>query len=360
MKQCLLFLSYVFNEFHFYLPSVYGKINKYIEVAYPMIKKLLKIVSILLILSLCAAGIFFYSIFISVERLNIQYETITSTKIPSDLQDVKIAFISDLEYNHFMNKERLTHMIKTINDAKPDVIIFGGDIFNLPMTYVPDENVKQEVAQLLKTIEAPLGKFAVYGEQDKIDETILDMVKDILYASDFEILENSSVKIRNGTTASISLIGLDTLVNGSIDYTQAFSNVSSDAFNIVVAHCPDTIVSEGFPSASVDLMFAGHSHSSQIYIPLLGSISSDEGAKHYNHGKHTIDNVLLHISNGLGTSTMDMRLFSPPQMLVYRLQHKEVKVPEPTPIPEEESQSEPSTDVSQEEGTSQETTPPAE
>lgn len=292
-----------------------------------MIKKLLKIVSILLILSLCVAGIFFYSIFISVERLNVQYETISSTKIPSDLHDVKIGFISDLEYNHFMNKERLTNMIRTINDAKPDVLIFGGDIFNLPLTYVPDENIKQEITQLLKSIEAPLGKFAVYGEQDKIDETTLDMVSDILYASDFELLNNTSVKIRNGTDASVTLIGLDSLINGTSDFSQAFSNVNNNDFNILAAHCPDTIVTEGFPASSVDLMLAGHSHSAQIYIPLLGSISSDDGAKRYNHGKHTIQGVLLHISNGLGTSTMDMRLFSPPQMLIYRLQHDEVNIP---------------------------------
>lgn len=310
-----------------------------------MIKKLLKIVSILLLMSLCAAGIFFYSIFISVERLNVQYETITSTKIPIDLHDVKIGFISDLEYNHFMNKERLTNMIRTINAAKPDVIIFGGDIFNLPLTYVPDENIKQEITQLLKTIQAPLGKFAVYGEQDKIDETTLDMVSDILYASDFEILTNTSVKIRNGSSASVTLIGLDSLINGTVDFTQAFNNVSSTDFNILAAHCPDTIVTEGFPNSSVDLMLAGHSHSAQIYIPLLGSISSDEGAKRYNHGKHTIQGTLLHISNGLGTSTMDMRLFSPPQMLVYRLQHEEIPAPpapEPTPPVEDVPQEDPS------------------
>lgn len=309
-----------------------------------MIKKLLKIVSVLLILTLCIAGIFFYSIFISVERLNVQYETITSTKIPSDLQDVKIGFISDLEYNHFMNKQRLTNMIKTINDAKPDVLIFGGDIFNLPLTYVPDENIKQEITQLLKTIEAPLGKFAVYGEQDRSDETTFDMVSDILYASDFEVLNNNSVKIRNGTSASISLIGLDSLVNGAIDYSEAFSNVTSDEFNIVATHCPDTIMTEGFPTTSVDLMFAGHSHSAQIYIPLLGSISNDEGATHYNHGKHTVQDVVLHVTNGLGTSTMDMRLFSPPQMLIYRLRHEEVKAPITQPDSDETEPQEPQTE----------------
>ena len=290
-----------------------------------MIKKLLKVVSILLFLAVCAAGIFFYSIFVSVERLNVDYESFKSAKIPSSMNDVKIAFLSDLEYNHFMNKERLTKMVNAINEAGPDVVIFGGDVFNLPLTYAPNDVTKQEVSQLLKDIHAPLGKFAVLGEQDNVAEDVTKMVKDVLYTADFELLDNKSIKIRNGSKESITLIGLDSYINGLIDMESAFSNVLSDSFNILVAHCPDTAFLENFPDDKIDLMLSGHSHAAQISLPLIGSLSSEEGAQRYNHGKHTIKNMTLHITNGLGTSTMDMRLFSPPQMIVYRLQHEEIQ-----------------------------------
>lgn len=288
-----------------------------------MVKKLLKTVTGLLIFALVAAGVFFYSIFISVERLTIDYNTISSSKIPSELQNVKIAFISDLQYNRFMNKERLHAMVKTINECKPDVVIFGGDIFDLPLTYVPNDATKQEVSQLLKEIEAPLGKFAVLGEQDNVDEGVRSMVMDALIDSDFELLTNTSIRLRNGSDASITLIGVDSMINGSPDLTMAFSNVADDQFRILVTHCPDLIQSQTFVSSNVDLMLAGHSHAAQIYIPLIGSLSSDEGAASYNHGKHQIGNMILHITNGMGTTTMDMRLFSPPQMIVYRLKHQE-------------------------------------
>lgn len=304
-----------------------------------MIRKLLKIVSTLLFIALCIAGLFFYSIYVSVERLNVQYEVISSTKIPADLHNVKIAFISDLEYNRFMDKERLTNMITTINTAKPDVVIFGGDIFNLPLTYVPNDATKQEVSQLLKDIDAPLGKFAVLGEQDNVDENIRTMVTDILYASDFELINNTSIRIRNGTSESVTLIGLDSQLNGTIDIDKAFNNVSPEEFNILVTHCPDTVTLEELPKTNIDLMFAGHSHSSQIYIPFLGPLSSEEGAIRYNHGKYLINNLTLHVSNGMGTSTMDMRLFSPPQMLVYRLQREEI-----SPVPTTDQQDQPSHD----------------
>ncbi len=284
-----------------------------------MIKRLLKTVSVLIIIALVLAGIFFYSIFVSVENLTVSYHTVQSEKIPADMNDIQIAFITDLEYNHFMNKDRLTKMIHKINEVNPDIVLFGGDIFDLPLTYVPNDATKQEVSQLLKTIQAPLGKFAVLGEQDNVDKNVKSMVTDILKTSDFELLNNRSIRLRNGSQASITLIGLDSLVGGTIDINKAFSNVNQEEFNILMTHCPDTIQLEDLPKTNIDLMFAGHSHGSQIYIPLLGALSSDEGAQKYNHGKHTVNQTILHVSNGMGTTAMDMRLFSPPQMLVYRL-----------------------------------------
>ncbi len=284
-----------------------------------MIKRLLKTVSVLIIIALVLAGIFFYSIFVSVENLTVSYHTIQSEKIPADMNDIQIAFITDLEYNHFMDKDRLTNMIQKINEVNPDIVLFGGDIFDLPLTYVPNDATKQEVSQLLKTIQAPLGKFAVLGEQDNVDKNVKSMVTDILKTSDFELLNNRSIRLRNGSQASITLIGLDSLIGGTIGISKAFSNVNQEEFNILMTHCPDTIQLEELPKTNIDLMFAGHSHGSQIYIPLLGALSSDEGAQKYNHGKHTVNQTVLHVSNGMGTTAMDMRLFSPPQMLVYRL-----------------------------------------
>lgn len=318
-----------------------------------MIKKLLKVVSILLVLTLCVAGVFFYSIFVSVERLNVSYETITSDAIPASLHNVKIAFISDLEYNHFMDKQRLQKMINTINEAKPDVVIFGGDMFYSPSTNSIDEPIKQELAQLLESIDAPLGKFAVLGEQDHANEATLEMVKNILYTSNFELLDNTSIKLRNGTDESIYLVGLNSYINNAMDITKAFQDVDRNTFTILASHFPDSVLQKDFPTASIDLMFAGHSHSSQIYIPLIGSMSREPGAQTYNHGKHTVNGMLLHISNGLGTAELDMRLFSPPQMLVYRLQSGVLPVvpevtPEPEPTPEqppEEPIEEPKEDV---------------
>lgn len=118
-----------------------------------MVKKLLKIVSVLILLALIVAGVFFYSIYISVDRVNLSYQTISSSKIPEDMNDLKIAFISDIKYNEYMNKERLTSMISKLNTTGADVVIFGGDMFSNPQTKAPDSQMSKDLTTILKSID---------------------------------------------------------------------------------------------------------------------------------------------------------------------------------------------------------------
>ena len=121
---------------------------------------------------------------------------------------------------------------------------------------------------IIKSIRAPLGKFAVLGDRDLINE-IKNMVSDILYQSDFEIITNTSVRLRKQSNASITLIGLDSQINGTIDNTTAFSKINDEDFNLLVTlsgYLKSTQVNTNY----IDLALAGHSLGGQIYLPLFG------------------------------------------------------------------------------------------
>ena len=110
-------------------------------------------------------------------------------------------------------------------------------------------------------------------------------------------------------------------INGTIDSTTAFSKINDEDFNLLVTHCPDTLKSTQVNTNYIDLALARHSLGGQIYLPLFGPIKTIEGAVTYNHGSYTIGNTQLYVSNGLGTIDTDMRLFCPPEILVFRLEH---------------------------------------
>lgn len=286
-----------------------------------MVRKLLKIVSVLICIALVIAGIFFYSIYISVDRVSLSYETISSNKIPESMNDITIAFISDIKYNEFMDKTRLSNMISKLTTTSPDIVIFGGDMFSEPDKNVPDSQMSKDITTILKSIVAPLGKFAILGDQDNVNEDVKKIVSQILYDSDFEVLSDSAIRLRNENSDSISLIGLNNLINGDPKPENAMKNVNENEFNILVTHCPDAVSKSGINLEYIDIALAGHSLGGQIYLPVLGPIYTEEGATTYNRGQYDINGSKLYVSNGLGTSKIDMRLMTPPQVLIFRLQH---------------------------------------
>lgn len=285
-----------------------------------MLRRLLKSLMFLFVIVCILAGIVFYGAFVSVERVNITYKTIESSKIPKELDNIKIAFLSDIHYNQYMNKDRFSTMVEKLNNAHPDVVIFGGDLFDHASVNAPTIEIQNELKELMRSIKAPLGKFAVLGEGDLENDTIKVMVSNILYDSDFELITNQNIRIRNQSTQSISLVGIDSLILGTPDVEAAFSNVSNQDFVIAVSHAPDIV--KQLPIDNISLFLAGHSHGGQISIPLYGPLQKIDGAREYSQGVYQLKEAIIDVSNGVGTTDYDIRLFAPPEILIYRLSAK--------------------------------------
>ena len=283
-------------------------------------KRFIKVLAIVFLLCALIGSILFYATVVGVSNLNIVNQKVTSTKVDETQTDLKIAFISDIHYNNFMDKKRLEKMIDSINENKPDIIIFGGDLFDDPSVYEISDDIRNEYIELLKSLEAEYGKFAVLGEEDH-NENFKDVEK-FLFDADFELLNNESILINKNNSTVLNLIGIDSIIGGQPDIEKAFENVDTKTFTIVVTHAPD--LADKLPLTDIDLILAGHSHGGQISIPFIGPIQKIEGAQTYSYGTYYINETTLIVSNGLGTSNRDIRLFSEPQCHMIRLEKKEL------------------------------------
>ena len=282
-------------------------------------RKFLKVLLILILIISLISSVIAYGTFVSVSSISIVNQKISSTKINDDMNDLKIAFISDIHYNHFMNKERLTKMIERINAFKPDILLFGGDLFDDPTLYPIDENVTKELAECLSQLQADYGKFAVLGETDH-HENVLPIVEDLLFQADFELLNNQNIQLTKEGSSTIYLIGIDSLVGGNPDVEMSLQEVDTNAFTIVLTHAPDLI--SQLPYNGIDLVLAGHSHGGQIALPFIGALNKKEGALSYSKGEYWINQTQLIVSNGMGTTDTDIRIFADPQCHILRLTNK--------------------------------------
>ena len=278
-------------------------------------KKIVKLIGIIFLLCALGVSILVYGTKVSVNSLSIVNQKIVTSKINDSQDGLKIAFISDLHYNHFMNQKRLENMITKINAAKPDIILFGGDVFDDPSTYEISDETKNELCDLLKSLNAEYGKFAVLGEEDH-DSNVSEWIEDFLFQCDFELLQNEHLLLSKNETL-INLVGIDSLIGGNPDIENAFDNVDTSLFTIVLTHAPDLVTQ--LPYSGIDVTLAGHSHGGQIALPFFGTLTSIQGAEKYSKGTYHINNMELIVSNGLGTSQKDIRIFADPQCHILRL-----------------------------------------
>lgn len=279
-------------------------------------KILIVVISVILAILLCAV----HALMIAPYKINVRNETISSEKIPVSMDGFKIVFFSDVHYNGFVNEERFENIVNLINNENPDVVLFGGDLFDHPANKLPGDIEKDIAKRLLSSIEAEKGKFAVLGNHDLESSSTAIMVEELLYQADFEVLNNKTLRIRNDNSGSIVLCGIESGLLGHPDVITPFETIKTDDYAIVLCHTPDTALE--VPSSKADLFLAGHGHGGQIYFPLFGAVYRPVGAEEYYRGTENIDGMHLDITNGCGTTKFDVRFMADAEIVVYTLNSK--------------------------------------
>lgn len=235
----------------------------------------------------------------------IREETIKSNKIDDNTNGLIIAYFSDLHYGTYINENHLETIKNKINKFKPDIIIFGGDLFDEAI----DGSKQSILSDFLRSLDARYGKYAVLGDKD---EAYIEQVKSIFNDTDFRLLDNSNEKIYiNGSY--INLVGLSI----NYDVTSAFEGVNTNNYTLAISHYPDVVAKAD--TSKTDYMLAGHSLNGQVYIPLINLFYRPVGANDYYHGKYKIDNKTLDITGGIGMIKNGTRMLADAEIVIYKL-----------------------------------------
>lgn len=280
------------------------------EVRKKVIKLTIKIIIIITILSL---SFFAYTTYISTALISVNEYRVTSSKLPSSFNGLKIIHFSDLHYGSSFSIEEVKKIRKLSNERKPDIIVFTGDLIYKDISKEEAENLTKE----LKKMTASIGKYSILGDEDT------EKVSTIFNQSNFVILRNDYDLIYKDKDNSILLTGISSLLKNKQDINKAFNyfekdNINKNIYTISLVHEPD-IIEDIITNNHTDLFLAGHSHNGQIRIPFInkGLIIKD-GAKKYNQPYYQINNSKIYISSGLGTEK-SFRLFCRPSINFYRL-----------------------------------------
>ena len=279
-----------------------------------------KIIKVTIFITISTALFFLYTTYISTVKITTREYRIINKKIPNSFNGTKIVHFSDLHYGTTMIEDNLRDIKRKINNLKPDIIVFTGDLIN--HDYKMKTKDTEILTQKLKELNASLGKYAILGDEDN------DEIVSIYNQADFIVLRNESDLIYKSDNNPIILIGLSSLINNEQDIEKGYSYFNeethnSDIYTITLVHEPDS-TDDIINSYKTDLLLSGHSHNGNIRIPFIKYTPiRKNGYKKYYQDYYKINDTKLYITSGLGTNNASgIRLFCRPSINLYRLSNK--------------------------------------
>jgi len=253
----------------------------------------------LALLSVLAAGL--YGFFAATD-LRIERVRLVSAKLPTGVERLRIAQVSDLHLGLIHREEALAPIIARLEELSPDLLVATGDIVDAQLDHLG------ELSSLWDRLRPPLGKLAVTGNHEFYAG--LDQSLDYLRRSGFSVLRNAAVR----PTEALFVVGVDDPAGGGDDREAALlREAGAGAFVLLLKHRPRV---EPQSAGLFDLQLSGHAHRGQIFpFNLLTGLFYPMQDGLYR----LADGSALYTSRGTGTWGPPMRLLSPPEITLFEI-----------------------------------------
>jgi predicted MPP superfamily phosphohydrolase len=260
---------------------------------------------------LCIAGLAValsaYAI-VEASRIQVVRVRIVTDRLPASVPFLRIAQITDLHLGLVHRNGKAREVAAIVAREHPDIFVSTGDLVDGQLDGV------SELAEILRRIPAPRGKFAVLGNHEYyagVDRAIAFTRK-----SGFTLLRGESATIDD----AVRIAGVDDPAGvrfgrtGGTSEAALLGNRPDGRFTVLLKHRPQLDPATG---GKFDLQLSGHTHHGQIFpfrlltrlvFPLLA-------------GDHPVPGGgILHVSRGTGTWGPPMRFLAPPEITIVEIE----------------------------------------
>ena len=247
---------------------------------------------ILAVVALLAATI--YAFWIEPYWIEVTHHTISAPLA----SPIKIAHLTDL-HTYGLGRRELK-MLEVLKDEQPDLIAITGDSISVSSNY-------PGLRDVLSQMHAPLGVWIVRGNHE--DWYPIKDEQEFYKFAGTTLLLNSSREVCPG----VWLVGFDDLFGGKPDADKGFGGVPEPAYKIALFHSPTFIESA---AGRCDLALAGHTHGGQVRIPFVGPLWLPPFSGEFVAGWFEREGTRMYVSRGVGTSILDVRFLSRPEIAI--------------------------------------------
>lgn len=275
---------------------------------------------ILLALIILIVAVTGYMYSVAVRDPVIRRASIAMPDWPKGASPIKVMLVSDVHVaGPDMPPSRLARIVAQINAAKPDLVLFAGDMVSDKALSTKLYGGTEAMAPLAK-LDAPLGAVAVMGNHDHW-RGLAEMRKG-LSAAGVTILENTAAR-----RGPLVIGGVDDDFTRHAKVTETLIAMAAltstrPAAQLILTHSPDIMPELPKPGtlSYVPLLLAGHTHCGQIVLPFIGAVSHvSRYSDRYACGLIREDGKTLVVGAGLGTSILPLRFGAVPDMWLLTL-----------------------------------------
>lgn len=267
-----------------------------------------KLLRLMLFLGVVGVVLYVYARYIEPNRLKVELVEVASDKLTAP---ATVAVFSDTHLRAGFDSGKLTRICQMINEQKPDVILFLGDLYE---NYSDFSDNPQVIIDRLSTLQAPV-KLAVYGNHDYGGKA-KNIYKEILTAAGFTIHKGETTL---ATEYNMNFTGLDDFIFGQ---PTVGLKLDPNAYNFVFAHAPDSVLSV----PQYDFYAAGHAHGGQVKLPFIKPFALPAGTDTGWGGmEKNPDGSLRYITRGIGTSILPFRFNAVPEITICKFSIKTVE-----------------------------------
>ena len=231
---------------------------------------------------------------------------------PKWMRGLSVLFASDF---HMRPEMDVDSILKAMTDERYDLILLGGDFADR----------KADALQLFDAfsgLHAPLGIFAVRGNNDTEAFGDVDALREAVRAFGGRLLVNESVCVDCGG-GRLWIGGVDEPRHGTPEYSKVFGQEAG--YRILLSHYPTLPPARDIQP---DLMLSGHTHGGQFnafgLTPYAIGFEQIGGKKHLAPamvcGQERFGSMELIVSKGIGASRIQLRVGVRPEVHSIRLE----------------------------------------
>lgn len=268
-----------------------------------------------------------YGAFIGITRFEVKEVEYQSENLPEGFDGYRIVQVSDIHIGSWQDKpEAIRQIVNLINEQKPDLIVFTGDLVN------QESHELDNFVDVLAQLQAPDGVYSILGNHDygtyyrwPNRQAEIDNLKYLLRLQadmGWKLLNNEHAILRHQGD-SIALIGVEN--DGEPPFSQyadlpRAQQGTQGMFRILLTHNPTHWRREVLPDTDIELTLSGHTHAMQMEMfgHSPASLKYPEWGGMYYDGDRA-----LYVNIGIGYVGLPFRFGAWPEVTVIKLVRKD-------------------------------------